>query len=69
MYAYEDIHNGILVKYLKKYLPKQISVLEVFTSVQEGMEGNYFRICHLVVQKKMYYLFWILTKPKKVDQG
>lgn len=37
MYAYEDIHNGILVKYLKKYLPKQMSVLDVFTSVQEGM--------------------------------
>jgi hypothetical protein len=36
MYAYEDMHNGILVKYLKKYLPKRMSVVDVFTSVQEG---------------------------------
>jgi hypothetical protein len=34
MYAYEDMHNGILVKYLKKYLPKRMSVVDVFTSVQ-----------------------------------
>jgi hypothetical protein len=27
MYAYEDMHNGILVKYLKKYLPKRMSVV------------------------------------------
>ncbi|XP_052099716.1 mucosa-associated lymphoid tissue lymphoma translocation protein 1-like [Mytilus californianus] len=46
MYAYEDIHNGILVKYLKKYLPKQMSVLDVFTSVQEdiGKESQYYHI-------------------------
>lgn len=46
MYAYEDMHNGILVKYLKKYLPKQMSVLQVFTSVQEdiGKEAQYYHI-------------------------
>lgn len=46
MYAYEDMHNGILVKYLKKYLPKQMSVVDVFTSVQEdiGKESQYYNI-------------------------
>ncbi|CAG2224437.1 MALT1 [Mytilus edulis] len=44
MYAYEDIYSGILVKYLKKYLPKRMSVLDVFTSVQEGMFNNCFKV-------------------------
>jgi hypothetical protein len=37
MYAYEDMHNGILVKYLKKYLPKRMSVVDVFTSVLHSL--------------------------------
>lgn len=37
MHSYEDVSNGVLLKYLKKYLPKHMSVLDVFTSVQEGM--------------------------------
>lgn len=43
MGAYEDMHSGLLLKYLKKYLPKHMSVLDVFTSVQEGVFNNFFQ--------------------------
>lgn len=36
MFAYEDAVNGILVKYLQKFIVQDKSVIEIFSQVQEG---------------------------------
>lgn len=36
MFAYEDAVNGILVKYLQKFIVQDKGVLDIFSQVQEG---------------------------------
>lgn len=46
MYAYEDAVNGILVKYLQKFIVQDKGVLEIFTQVQEaiGREPKHYKL-------------------------
>ncbi|XP_022332295.2 mucosa-associated lymphoid tissue lymphoma translocation protein 1-like isoform X2 [Crassostrea virginica] len=46
MFAYEDAVNGILVKYLQKFIVQDKSVLDIFTQVQEaiGKEPKHYTL-------------------------
>ncbi|XP_048733414.2 mucosa-associated lymphoid tissue lymphoma translocation protein 1-like [Ostrea edulis] len=46
MYAYEDAVNGILVKYLQKFIVQDKGVLEIFSQVQEaiGREPKHYKL-------------------------
>lgn len=46
MFAYEDAVNGILVKYLQKFIVQDKSVIEIFSQVQEaiGKEPKHYKL-------------------------